>query len=126
MGHFLDLCKNSPVFSNSNLRQGLFRSCVSLARFPEIKKRKRLRKDQLTPYLSVEPVQPMPMNQPVQTQIENPSTRHDTAQGEAQVWAGAGAGAWPQGEGGAAQGEAQVRAGAGAGARGAGRGAGAG
>jgi hypothetical protein len=31
MGHFSDLCKNSPVFLNSNLRQGLFRSCVSLA-----------------------------------------------------------------------------------------------
>jgi hypothetical protein len=68
----------------------------------------------------------MPMNQPVQTQIENPSTRHDAVQGEAQARAGAGADAWPQGEGGAAQGEAQVRAGAGADARGAGRGAGVG
>jgi hypothetical protein len=52
-----------------------------------------LRKDQLTPYLLVEPVQPVPMKQPVQMQIENPSTRHDAAQGE----------------GGAAQGEAQAR-----------------
>jgi hypothetical protein len=38
MGHFSDLCKNGPVFSNSNLRQGLFRSCVSLAQFSKIKK----------------------------------------------------------------------------------------
>jgi hypothetical protein len=75
-----------------------------------------LRKDQLTPYLPVEPVQPVPMKQPVQTQIENPSTRHDVAQGEggaaqgeAQARAGVGVNVRPQGEGGAAQGEAQAR-----------------
>jgi hypothetical protein len=58
----------------------------------------------------------MPMKQPVQTQIENPSTRHDAAQGkggvaqgEAQARAGVGVGARPKGEGGAAQGEAQAR-----------------
>jgi hypothetical protein len=69
------------------------------------------------------------MKQPVQMQIENPSMRHDAvqgeggaAQGEAQVWAGVGAGERAQGEGGAAQ----ARVGAGASARGAGRGAGVG
>jgi hypothetical protein len=31
MSHFSYLCKNSPVFLNSNLSQGLFHSCVSLA-----------------------------------------------------------------------------------------------
>jgi hypothetical protein len=106
MGHFSDLCKNGPVFSNSNLRQGLFRSCVSLARFSKIKKRKQLRKDQFTPYLPIKPVHPVPTKPPVQTQIENPSTRHDAAQDE----------------GGATQGEAQARAGAGADACGAGQG----
>jgi hypothetical protein len=56
------------------------------------------------------------MKQPVQMQIENPSTRHDAAQGEggaaqgeAQTRAGVGADARPQGEGGATQGEAQAR-----------------